>query len=161
MDILAVVVAVACFLLGLAGTLLPVIPGAPLIWAGMLFYGLITDFQGLPIRFFAGQGLIVAAVMGIDYLATALGSRYSGGSKAAPVGAALGLVAGVILFNLPGLLIGPFAGAFLAELFFGRHPEQAWRSGLGAVIGFLGGIPLKLFLELIMLAWFIFALRAI
>lgn len=155
MNILALVTAGVFFLVGLAGTLLPILPGAPLIWAGMLIYGLIAGFEKLSVFFFIGQGVLTAAVMGVDYLATALGSRYFGGSRAALAGAALGMLVGAIFFNIAGLLLGPFVGAFLAELVFGRRPEEALRSGIGATLGSLGGIPVKLFIELVMIAWFI------
>ncbi len=153
MEIAAYIAASILFAAGIVGTFAPVLPGAPLIWAGMLVFGLMTGFEKLDWLFFLLQGLLAVAVMGIDYLATALGSRYFGASKAAVFGAVVGLFAG--LFFLPlGLLIGPFAGAVLFELIFTRDSKTALRSGLGAVIGFWSGAVFKIILEVGMISWF-------
>lgn len=153
MEIAAYIAASILFAAGIVGTFAPVLPGAPLIWAGMLVFGLMTGFEKLNWLFFLLQGVLAIAVMGVDYLATALGSRYFGASKAAVFGAVIGLIAG--LFFLPlGLLIGPFAGAVLLELIFTRKPDTALRSGLGAVIGFWSGFVFKLIMEAGMITWF-------
>lgn len=153
MIIAAFIVASLFFAAGIVGTFAPVLPGSPLIWLGMLIFGFMTGFEKLNWVFFLLQGLLAAAVMGIDYLATALGSRYFGASKAAVFGALLGLVVGLFFFPI-GLLVGPFAGAVLLELIFTRESNTALRSGLGAVIGFWSGIILKLILETGMIVWF-------
>lgn len=153
MEIAALVVACLFFLAGIIGSIAPVLPGAPLIWLGMLIYGFIAGFAELNTTFFILQGCLALAVMGIDYLATALGSRYFGASKAAVAGAVLGLFVGVFSFPI-GLLVGPFLGAVLLELIFNRNAAMALRSGLGAVIGFWGGAAFKLTLEGGMIAWF-------
>lgn len=153
-EIIAIVVAAIFFLVGLAGTLLPVMPGAPLIWVGMLVYGLIAGFDNLGILFFLIQALLALAVMGVDYLFAALGSRYFGGSKAALWGAALGLLVGIFFFPV-GLLIGPFLGAALADLLFMKRTDQAIKTGIGASIGFWTALPIKLGLEAVMITWFI------
>lgn len=154
LEIVALVVAVLFFLAGFIGTLFPVLPGAPMIWAGMLLYGLIYSFDKLDLTFFVLQGMLALAVMGVDYLATALGSRYFGGSKAAIWGAVLGLLAGLLFLPI-GLLIGPFMGAVLLELLFTRKTAQSIRSGLGAALGFWCGFAVKLSIEAGMIFWFI------
>ncbi|HOL17742.1 MAG TPA: DUF456 family protein, partial [Bacillota bacterium] len=146
LEIAALIVALLLFITGVVGSFVPVLPGAPLIWLGMIIYGAMTGFRGLTWWFFTGQALLALAVMGIDYLASAVGSRYFGGGKAAFYGAMLGLLAGVFIGPV-GLLVGPFAGAVIAELIFGRKTDQALRAGLGAFIGFWGGMPVKLLLE--------------
>lgn len=153
MIIAAFIVASLFFAAGIVGTFAPVLPGSPLIWLGMLIFGFMTGFEKLNWVFFLLQGLLAAAVMGVDYLATALGSRYFGASKAAVFGALLGLVVGLFFFPI-GLLVGPFAGAVLLELIFTRESNTALRSGLGAVIGFWSGIILKLILETGIIVWF-------
>ena len=154
-QVLAIVVAALFMLGGLVGTILPVLPGVPLIWLGMLLYGLITGFEQITAIFLILQALLAAFVMGIDYLAAVFGSRYFGGSKAASWRAISGSILGLIFLSLPGLLAGPFIGAALAELLFTKQPQQALRAGLGATIGSLGGIPIKLAIELAMIAWFV------
>jgi len=154
LEILAITTAIIFFLLGIAGTIVPMLPGPPLVWAGMLAYGFIAGFEGLSVTFFLLQGILVLATVGVDYLTTALGTRYFGGSRLAFWGATLGLILGLILFNLPGLLIGTFTGAIAGELLHENNLRQAVSAGVGAVVGFLGGIPFKIFLEIIMIIWF-------
>ncbi len=153
-EIIAIIVASIIFLVGLLGTLLPVLPGAPLIWTGMLIYGFIAGFENLGPTFLIIQALLAVAVMAVDYLFAALGSRYFGGSKAALWGAAAGLFVGLFFFPF-GLLLGPFVGATLADLLFRRNTDQAVKSGIGASIGFLSALPIKLVIEMIMIIWFI------
>ncbi len=153
-EIIAVIVACLFFLVGLAGTLLPVLPGPLTIWFGMLVYGIITGFDDLGALFLVAQILLALIVMGVDYLFSALGSRYFGGSKAGLWGAAIGLLIGLFFFPY-GLLLGPFLGATLAELIIRTKSDQAVRSGLGASLGFFGALPIKLALEAVMITWFI------
>ncbi len=152
-EVLALVVASLFFLVGLVGSIVPVLPGAPLIWAGMLIYAFIVGFEDFNWLFFSIQGVLALLVMGVDYMTSALGSRYFGGTKAATWGSMLGLFIGIFFFPI-GLLIGPFLGAMLLELIFTRKFDQALRSGLGATIGFLGGLPVKLIIEIFMIIWF-------
>ncbi|MEW5785929.1 MAG: DUF456 domain-containing protein [Bacillota bacterium] len=153
MQIAALIIACLFFLVGVLGSILPVLPGAPLIWLGMLIYAFAVGFNELNTLFFIIQGALALAVIGADYLATAMGSRRFGGSKAALWGAMLGLFVGLFFFPI-GLIAGPFLGAVLADLIFSRKIEQAVRSGLGASLGFWLGIPVKLALEAAMIIWF-------
>lgn len=153
MEIVALIIASLFFITGIVGSILPVLPGAPLIWVGMIIYGFMAGFEGLPWWFFAGQGLLALLIMGVDYLASALGSRYFGGTKAAFWGAMIGLLIGLFFFPI-GLIVGPFTGAVIAELIFARKTDQALKAGLGAFVGFWGGLPIKLILEAAMIAWF-------
>ncbi len=154
MATFALVLTVVLFLLGLAGTVLPVLPGATLIYAGMLVYGLLTRFATLNTAFFLIQGIALLLVFSLDYLATATGARRFGGSRYAAWGAALGIVPGALLFGPFGLIIGPFLGAVLGELAGGRKPAEAVRAGFGSLIGFVGGTVLKLSVEILMIIWF-------
>lgn len=154
MDIIALVVAILFFLAGLVGTLVPILPGAPVIWLGMLAYGLIAGFEKLGIYFLLGQALLALAVMAVDYFFSAMGSRYFGGSRAAIWGAVAGLAVGLFFFPL-GLLVGPFIGAALADLLFRRRADQAVKSGIGASLGFFSALPIKLLLEAAMITWFV------
>ncbi len=154
-NIIALVIASLFFLAGLAGTLLPILPGALMIWLGMLLYGLIAGFENLSLYFFLSQFLLALSVMGVDYLFAVMGSRYFGGTKAALWGAAAGLLIGVFFFPI-GLLVGPFLGAALADLIFRRNAGKAVKSGLGASFGFWSALPIKLGLEAVMIGWFVY-----
>jgi len=153
-NTIAIIIASLFFLASLAGTIVPIIPEAPMIVVGMVIYGLIAGFDNLSLSFFIGQIILAFAVIGVDYLTTAFGSRYFGGSKAAMWGSALGLLVGLFFFPI-GLLIGPFLGAAVADFIFRRRTDQAIRSGVGASLGFWGAIPIKLILKIIMIGWFI------
>lgn len=155
LNIIALIIASLFFLIGLVGTLVPIMPGAPIIWLGMLIYGLIAGFENFGPVFFIVQALLALSVMGVDYLFTAMGSHYFGGSKAAIWGAAGGLLVGLFFFPI-GLLIGPFIGATAADLLFRRKTAPAVRSGIGASLGFLSALPIKLAIETVMIIWFIF-----
>lgn len=159
MSTLALILAVVLFLLGLAGIVLPVLPGVILIYAGMLLYGLLTGFAALDANFYLLQGMALLLTFFIDYLATATGSRRYGGSRRAAWGAAAGVLLGFILFGPLGMIFGPFLGAVLAELTGGKQTEQAVRAGIGTLIGFLGGTLLKFVIALLMIIWFFVSIK--
>lgn len=154
MKVLALVLASLFFGAGLLGTILPVLPGAPLIWAGMFLYGLLTGFTRLPWTFFLAQGIAVLFTFIIDYLASLWGTRHFGGSRVAIWGAFLGALVGGIVSGPLGIILGPFAGAIGGELLVRGNPAQALKVGLGTILGLLGGTALKFLIEAIMIIWF-------
>ncbi len=154
MSTTALIPTLILFMLGILGTVVPLLPGAALIWVGMLVYGFLTGFAGLDFTFYLLQGLAVFLLWGIDYLATALGTRYSGGSRGAIWGAALGLLLGLVTMGPAGIIFGPFIGALVGEMINGAPAEKALRSSLGALVGLLGGLVLKLSIEAVMIYWF-------
>ncbi|MBS4021915.1 MAG: DUF456 family protein [Dethiobacter sp.] len=154
MGTFALVLAVILFILGMVGTVLPVLPGVLLIYSGMGLYGLLTGFAGLDTMFFILQSMAVVLVFSLDYLAVAAGTRRFGGSRYAAWGAALGTLLGLLLFGPFGLIIGPFLGAVFAEVILGKEPTQAVRIGFGTLLGLLGGTVLKLGIQGLMIAWF-------
>ncbi len=154
MSIIGLILAVIFFTAGLAGTILPVLPGAPLILLGMIVYGLFTGFAGLTWGFFLGQAAAVALTFFIDYFTSVWGVRRYGGSKAALWGSVAGLICGGLVLGPPGIILGPFLGAFTGEFFIKRSFRQALRTGAGSLIGLLGGAAIKLMIELLMIAWF-------
>jgi hypothetical protein len=156
MSIIGLIIAVFFFLAGIAGTILPALPGAIMIWLGMLVYGYIVDFHHLPWTFFLGQGLAVVLIFLIDYLAGIWGVRRYGGSAAAVWGGILGVLLGTVLLGPFGLIFGPFIGAVLGELYLKNPPEKAFQTGMGTLIGFLGGTVLKIAVEAVMISWFFF-----
>ncbi|MDD4237659.1 MAG: DUF456 family protein [Desulfotomaculaceae bacterium] len=154
MSIVGMILAVVFFTIGVLGTILPALPGAPLIWLGMLIYGFFVKFQNLPLMFFVGQGLVVVLIFLIDYLASIWGVRRYGGSKEAIWGSVLGGLLGIILLGPFGLIFGPFIGAIAGELYRRSSIDKALEVGLGTLIGFLGGAVLKLAIEAVMIIWF-------
>ncbi len=154
MSTTALIPTLILFVLGIVGTLVPLLPGAALIWVGMLLYGFLTGFAGLGFTFYLLQGLAVILFWGIDYIATAMGTRYSGGSRWAIWGAALGLLFGLVTMGPAGIIFGPFIGALAGEMINGAPAEKALRSSLGALVGLLGGLVIKLSIAAVMIYWF-------
>lgn len=157
MEILGLIAAVLFFAAGLAGTILPALPGAPLVWLGMLVYGLLAGFEKLSAGFFIGQGLAVVLVFFIDYAANAWGVRRYGGSRAALWGSLAGILAGVLLMGPVGIVFGPFIGAVAGDLVAQKPLAAAVRSGVGTIIGLVGGLAFKLVVEAGMIIWFFVA----
>lgn len=137
-----VILAAVFLFVGLLGCILPMLPGPPLAYAGMLLLHL-TD----RVQFTTGQLLVwllvVVATVVLDYVTPLLGSKYSGGSKWGERGCIIGTVVG--LFFAPwGIIIGPFVGAVVGELLGDKELSQALKSGFGSFLGFLFGTVLKM-----------------
>lgn len=146
----------ALVLVGLAGTLLPGLPGTPLVLAGLVLLAWADGFVHVGAPGLLAVALLFALSLGVDPLATALGAKRAGASRAAIVGAALGTLVG-LCFGLPGLLLGPLLGAALGEYAASRRAPQAARVGLFTWLGLLFGMLVKLGLGLGMVAAFALA----
>ena len=151
MGILLDVIACALLLLGLAGAIVPTVPGIPLIFIGIWLIAGIDHYHHL------GYGwLIVIAAVGavgltMDLLAGVLGVKRVGASKQAVLGALFGTVIG-LFFGLPGLLLGPFLGSVLGELAAGGSVLRSTNVGVSAWLGLLFGTMIKLVSSLMMVA---------
>jgi uncharacterized protein len=143
-------------LAGLLGLLLPALPGAPLVFAGLFLAAWAEDFA------YVGKGTLILigglALLTVpaDLLASAFGARRFGASRRAAIGAAVGALVG-LFFGLPGILLGPFVGALIVELGSRRGPREAVRSGIGATFGLALGIAAKIALGFAMIGVFLAA----
>ena len=147
------VLALLLVLLGVAGIVLPAVPGTFLVAAGLFLAAWIDDFNRvgwLPLLLIVFLALVSYAV---DFLFATLGTKKAGASRWAMAGAGIGMVVGMF-FGLPGILLGPFAGAFLAETLRGRKPSEAGKAGVGALAGVLVGTLVKLGIVLTMVGVF-------
>ena len=142
---------------GIAGTVLPALPGPVLVFAGLLLGAWAEGFERVGPATLVLLALLTIAAYVVDLAATVLGVQRSGASGRAVVGAAIGLLAG-IPFGLLGLLLGPFAGAVIAELTVRNDLRMASRAGFAAWLGFLIGTVAKLALVFAMLGIFLAAL---
>lgn len=146
-------------LVGLAGVVLPALPGLPLVFAGMLLAAWAGDFQRIGAVPLVVLGLLTLLSLVADFIATAAGAKRVGAGPLAIWGAALGTLAG-LFFGPVGLLAGPFLGAMLGELWHTRTLRRATHVGLATWLGLLLGTVLKLALAfamvgLFVLAWFV------
>ena len=153
MTLVLWVCGVAVVALGLAGVVLPALPGAWLIVAGLVLVAAADGFVRVGWPSLVLIGVIGAASYAIDFAAAALGTRRVGASPRAMLGAALGTVAG-LFFGLPGLVLGPFVGAVLGEWSVQRDVRQAGRAGIAAWIGFMLGMVAKVAAAFVMIGIF-------
>lgn len=152
LDILVLVCSIAVMLTGILGTLLPILPGTLLVFAGAFVYAWYHDFAVLTWPAVGLLGGLALLSQGIDWLATAIGARRFGASRWGVAGSCIGMLVGLLAGGLPGLLLGPCIGAVAGELLSGRSLRQSTRSGLGTVVGFLGGTIGRLAIALTMTA---------
>jgi uncharacterized protein len=156
MEVVLWVLAGALAAIGVAGSVLPGLPGAPLVLGGCVLGAWLDRFERVGPGTLAVLAALTVLSMLVDPIAAALGARKMGASRWAVVGAVLGLLAGLFL-GIPGLLLGPLVGAVAGELLAGRDVAQAGRAGLGAWLGFLLGSVAKLGIAATMAAIFAFA----
>lgn len=152
---LTLALVIIAMIIGAAGTVLPVLPGIPLIFAAALFYGWYEGFQLITANYLIILGILTILSIVFSYLSTMLGARYFGSGKWGSWGAIAGLVLGLFIFPPIGLLVGPFLGAFLGEYLSGQNSQLAIRAALGALIGLFSGIIFNLLVAIGMLVSFL------
>ncbi|RIJ50763.1 DUF456 domain-containing protein [Maribellus luteus] len=143
MDFLLVFFGALFMIAGIAGCVLPVIPGPPLSYIGLLMLHFTTRYQ-FSTTFLVIWGIVTVVVYVIDYLIPVWGTKRFGGSKRGVWGSLIGLVIGLFFFPPFGIIIGPFLGAVIGELTAGKDHGSALKSGFGSFMGFLLGTLLKL-----------------
>ena len=151
------VLAIALIAVGVAGTVLPVLPGAILVFAGIALAAWIDDFARIPVWLLGIFAAMTVAAWLIDYVAAALGAKRAGASRYAIIGAAIGTVAG-IMTGLWGLLFMPLLGAAIGEYLAQRDAYRAGKVGMATWIGLLLGTVAKLAIVLAMVGIFAIAL---
>lgn len=139
---------------GLAGTVLPALPGAPLALVGFVLAAWADDFQKVGWFTLTILACLTVVSMVVDFLATRHGARRAGASTLAVVGATIGTVVG-LFFAIPGLIFGPFVGAFAGEYLARRDWRQAGKAGLGTWLGLVIGTALKVALIFAMIGIFL------
>ena len=147
---------VVLVLAGLAGVILPAIPGTPLVFIGLLLAAWIDDFTRIGWPTLTILGVLTLLAIGVDFFATAVGAKRVGASGKALWGAVLGTVVG-LFFGIVGLILGPFVGAATGEYIARRDLAQAGRVGFGTWLGLLLGVAMKIALIFTMLGVFITA----
>jgi len=153
-DILLWILATILVCGGLVGLVFPVLPGVPILYAGLFVAAWAEDFAYVGSKTLIILGIMTALSYVLDFLAGAFGAKRFGASRRAVVGATLGAIVG-IFFGIPGILLGPFIGAVLGEL--SNHPDlkAAGLAGVGATLGLALGVAAKLALAFTMLGIFV------
>ena len=146
-DVMLVLAGAILVAIGLVGSVLPVIPGPPLGFVGLVllrFTGFVAETRGAAFdRLLWVAGGAAALVTLLDAVIPAWGARRFGASRLGTVGAALGLLVG-LFFGLPGMLAGPFLGALAGEWLAGKTGQDSLKAGFGSLLGFVTGVALKL-----------------
>lgn len=141
LDVILIIISTLCMIAGLAGCVLPFLPGPPIAYLGLVFLHFTDKVHYTPTQLIIWL-LIVAVVQVLDYFTPMLGSKYSGGSKWGNWGCIIGTLVG-LLFLPWGVILGPFLGAVIGELLGNKEFSQALKSGVGSLIGFILGTLLK------------------
>jgi hypothetical protein len=152
-SILWYVAAAALIVVGLAGTILPALPGVPFVFAGMWLTAWAEDYSEIGVWTVVVLGVLAGVAVLLDFVAGLLGARRVAASTAAMWGAMIGTVVG-LFFGLPGLLLGPFLGAVVGELRSGGSVIRSTHVGVATWIGLLFGTLAKLALSFTMLGVF-------
>jgi uncharacterized protein YqgC (DUF456 family) len=156
MDILLWLLAALVVVVGLAGTVLPMLPGVPLVFAGLLLAAWVDGFAHVGWPLLLVLALLTLLSLVVDVAASSLGAKGAGAGRAAMLGAAVGTLVG-LFFGLAGLVIGPFLGAAAGQFLVRQNVTEAGRAGVGAWVGFVLGSLAKLALGLVMVLIYVVA----
>lgn len=158
LTILAWVLVIVLFAVGMAGTVYPVLPGVLAVYAAFFVYGFMIGFGDFGFWFWLIQTTLVVVVFVADYALGAWGVQKFGGTRASVIGSTVGIILGPFVIPVAGLLLGPFLGAAIGELIAGKDMRSAFNAGIGALAGFFSSTLAKIVLQLIMILVFAVAL---
>ena len=154
-HILILIISLLIMLGGLSGIVFPVIPSTPMIWLGVFIYAVCDGFESInwPLLLIFAVLTIISLVL--DYLGGIIGAKKYGATKWGMIGSVIGGIGGFFMGGIIGLIFGPFFGAVLLELIFDKDITGAFKSGVGTLVGFLGGAIAKLAIGVIIIGIFI------
>jgi len=146
MDVTLAILGMVLVLIGFIGSILPIVPGPPISWAGFLLLKW-TDYinngaEGYENTLWVLLFFVILVTI-LDYVVPILGTKKYGGSKRGVWGATIGVVVG-LFFGPLGIIIGPFLGAYIGEITTGKKDREALKAAWGSFVGFLLGVGLKL-----------------
>lgn len=144
-------------LAGLAGTVLPLLPGTLLVWAGLLLGAWIDDFSRVSVLTVVFITLLSALAWALDFVAGLMGAKRMGASKLALVGAAVGTIVGIFM-GLVGVLFMPLVGAAIGEYWAQRDQKRAAKVAIGTWLGLVLGMVAKIVISFVMVGIFLVAL---
>jgi uncharacterized protein YqgC (DUF456 family) len=156
METLLLLLGAVLVVVGLAGIILPAIPGTPLVFVGLLLAAWAEGFEKVGWFPLTLLGILTVASLVIEFLAASLGAKRVGATWKGMAGAAVGTIAGMF-FGIPGLLLGPFVGAVLGEYISQKDWNRAGKVGLGTWLGLIFGTAAKIAVAFAMLGVFVTA----
>ncbi len=157
MTVVLWIAAIALIVVGVAGTVLPALPGPILVFGGIALAAWIDDFARIPAWLLVVLGVLTAIAWAVDYIAAAAGAKRAGASRHAIIGAAIGTLAG-IFSGLWGLLFMPLVGAAIGEYLAQRDVRRAGTVGIATWIGLLLGTAAKVAIVFAMVGIFVVGL---
>lgn len=156
MDLLLLILAFLCLLIGIIGSLLPLLPGLTISWLGILFFYLQAS---IPFNYWIvfGSLCLVMLIGVIDFVLPAVGTKKYGGSKYGIWGTNIGLLVGLFAPIPLGFLIGPLLGAFIGEFVFNKSSrDAAFKAATGSFIGFLVSTFMQVVIAIVMLGFIMY-----
>jgi uncharacterized protein YqgC (DUF456 family) len=153
MEAILIIIGLALIILGIAGCIIPALPGPPLAYLALVLLE-FAEQAPFSFNFMMAWLIIVIVVSLLDFYVPVWGTKKFGGSKYGTYGSIAGLIIG-LFFSPVGIIIGPFLGAFAGELIGGKKSQDALRAGLGAFVGFLAGTIAKLAVSGVIAFYFI------
>ncbi len=151
------IISAALILIGLAGTVLPLLPGTLLVWAGILVGAWIDDFTRVGVTTVLIISVLAVLAWALDFVAGLLGAKRAGASKLALIGAAVGTVVGIFM-GLVGVLFMPLVGAAIGEYWAQKDQQRAAKVAVATWLGLMLGMVAKVVLSFVMVGIFLVAL---
>jgi uncharacterized protein len=156
LTVIFAIISTLLILAGLAGLILPFIPGGvPLAWLGLFIFAIGTGFERISIAAAVIFFVVMLLTIAFDFFAPMLGGRKYRAGKWGVLGAAFGSLSGIFIFGMWGIIIGPFLGTVLGELSGGKKPGQALKIGIGTIIVLIVSMLIKIAVVLAMLGFLI------
>jgi len=157
MDTFLIVAGIIILLGGIAGCIIPFLPGPPLAYGSLILLQ-ISSYKPFTEKFLVIWALVTVAILIADYYIPIWGTKKFGGTKGGVWGATFGLILGMFFFPPFGLIAGPFFGAFIGEMLNNQDSNKAFRSAIGSFVGFVAGTLMKLGISIVMGYYFFTAL---
>jgi uncharacterized protein YqgC (DUF456 family) len=156
MDIALLIIGFVLMLVGILGSFLPVLPGPPISWVGLLLLHL-TEAVPQNWTFLSITAVVAVVVFALDYIIPAMGTKKFGGSRTGMIGTTIGLLVSLVfpVLGIFGIIIWPFVGALVGELINKADQKTALRAAFGSFMGFLTGTFLKFLVAVVFMGLFI------
>lgn len=154
-EITAWILVILLFIIGMAGTIYPVLPGVIAIYAAFFVYGFMISFEPFGFWFWTIQTMLLLIIVVADYVLSAASVKKFGGSRASIIGMTIGIIIGPFIIPVFGLIIGPLVGAIIGELFKVPNFAHAVKVGWGSLVGLFASVVMKIILQVLMIVLFI------